>query len=620
PLGWHFVAGHPTRQIAVAAIPVVLLLLMLAYLARRSVRYEATRPPFHGSTEPPLPSVPACALAGGLADKDFWDGQVSVVALLRLHIAAAIALLGVFLTVTTRALAGPAGQAWDVLYWAALAGALAVLGAIVLYVALDAAGRLPGAARRLVPLVLLAVAAALLLCAWLYAWLRPYPVLLSARPARELPGLSAVAGWTVLGIGVVLGLALLSALLGGFSKGTLPGGSWVTLMVGFGLLNYGMLSLLTWLAHLIGPVSSAGGPGTLYLPALIISGTPLLGWAYIIAVMIFLLVNAVRWLLSRALPADVATGYQQRAAEFIAAQPQQRRIWYQSGGSTWQRGIARRWYLARAPHGASGLLYLIVVVQVVLALGAWRLHWQAPAVIRYAGTAIGGLLLPALMTMLRAAWSDPVRRRHIAIAWDVGTFWPRSYHPLAPPCYTERAIPDLQRRMWWLHDNGGRVLLTGHSQGTMLAVAALAQPDRRPLGQDVALVTFGAPLIKLYGWGFPAYVDTGVLGPLAPGAGGQVAGWTNFWYPTDPIAGPVGIGAVDMELPDPAESLFVYGQPPPGPGGHSGYWQDPRVWTVIDRMAADFTGQQAADRVTPIATETSASSGETGPRRDPVNP
>jgi len=33
----------------------------------------------------------------------------------------------------------------------------------------------------------------------------------------------------------------------------------------------------------------------------------------------------------------------------------------------------------------------------------------------------------------------------------------------------------------------------------------------------------------------------------------------------------------------------VYGQPPPTPGRHSGYWTDPRVWHEVDRLAAGLT-------------------------------
>ena len=115
-----------------------------------------------------------------------------------------------------------------------------------------------------------------------------------------------------------------------------------------------------------------------------------------------------------------------------------------------------------------------------MAVCVWQLHVQPPVVIRNIGVFIAGLVLPALMAFLYAAWSDPTKRRTIGVLWDVGTFWPRSYHPLSPPCYTERAVPELQRRMWWLHDNGGRVMLVAHSQGAVLATAALVQPGCRP--------------------------------------------------------------------------------------------------------------------------------------------
>jgi len=583
PLSWHFVAAHPARQLAVATVPVLLLLLALAYLARRSFRYEVVRPPYRGATEPPPPSVPAAALPAGLADNDFWDGQVSVLALLRLHLAAAVALLAVVLTVTGRAVAGGSGLAW-----VALAGALAVLGVVVLFVALDSAGALARPLRGGGPLALLTAAAAALICAWIFAWLRP-PV---PEPlAGGLPDMGTVTAWTALALGIVLGLALLSALAGGFRQGTMPAGAWVALLTGFGLLNFLMLSLLVWVAHLVGPVGGDPGHpgGALYLPTALTSAAPLLGWSYIVVAVIFAVIEEVRLRAARALPPDVAGAYQQSAAEFNAAQPEQRRIWYQAGGSGWARGIARKRRLATAAHGTVWLLYGIAVLQAGLTLGAWRLHWQAPAPVRYVGTVIGGLLVPALMATLRGAWRNTQRRKTIGILWDVGTFWPRSYHPLSPPCYAERAVPDLQRRLWWLHDNGGQVLLAAHSQGTMLAAAALVQADRRPLGQNVALATFGSPLIKLYGWAFPAYLRASLLAPLAPGGGGQVAGWKNFVYPTDPIGGRVGIDSVDVSLPDPAGSYFVYGEPPPSAGGHSGYWADQRVWTAIDGMAAGFT-------------------------------
>ena len=58
---------------------------------------------------------------------------------------------------------------------------------------------------------------------------------------------------------------------------------------------------------------------------------------------------------------------------------------------------------------------------------------------------------------------------------------------------------------WWLHDNGGKTLVAAHSQGTILAAAALLQTECRATDDTVALVTFGSPLCKLFHWAFPAY-------------------------------------------------------------------------------------------------------------------
>ncbi|KPC86478.1 membrane protein, partial [Streptomyces sp. NRRL F-6602] len=85
-----------------------------------------------------------------------------------------------------------------------------------------------------------------------------------------------------------------------------------------------------------------------------------------------------------------------------------------------------------------------------------------------------GFLL--FVTWGRRAYRDPAARRTIGILWDVGTFWPRAAHPFAPPCYAERSVPDLTWRIAsWTRETGGRVVLSGHSQGSVLAAAAAWQ-------------------------------------------------------------------------------------------------------------------------------------------------
>lgn len=596
PLGWHYIAGFPARQLVIGMLVPVLFLLLLAALAFRSWRYESVRPPFRGENPPDTRKITAPVLPGGLADPEFWDGEGSIRLLTAVHLAAVAGFLAVVLGVL--GLPTGAGPAHVVaLRWIAIAaGSIAMAGAVG-YLSLDAYDALTSGLRRS-PAFLLVLGVAALAGAGVFAWLQPAG---AAGSAVSLPAMASVLRWTVLAIGVAVALAFVSMLLGlRGSRGTLVGGPWVTLMLGFILLNTVLLGAGTWVAHLVGPVTSnaadAATSHSIYVPYLITAGVPLVAWAAVAAVVVFGVVELWRWWRVRQLPAAMHDAYRDQARAFLSRQPDAREIWYEAGDEPdrmWEQTVARTRFLARAPLDASWLLWGIISAQVTITLCVWLIHLQPPLLIRDIGLVIAGLVLPALMGFLYAAWSDPTKRRTICVLWDVGTFWPRSYHPLSPPSYAERAVPELQRRLWWLHDNGGRVVLIAHSQGAMLATAALAQPACRPQGDHPSLVTFGSPVVKLYAWGFPAYVTPDLLTILAPGGTGGVDDWCNYFYPTDPIGGPVAAdlsqaeGArVDQDLLDPAQCWYVYGQPKPSPQGHSGYWADPRVWTMVNRMAA----------------------------------
>jgi hypothetical protein len=650
PLRWNFVAGHPARQVTLGVLVVVLFVLALVWVARRSWQYEAVRPPYRVEDRRPGKRGRRAAdtLAKGLADQEFWDGEGTVRLLSWLHVAVVGGFLAIVLGVTVRALRGGSPQASPLGWFGIALGTITIILAVG-YVVLDAldtpsmarSGGTPvlgDFAEKLRGLVvwLLIPAAAGLICSGWFAWLQPAAH--SVRTA-DLPGMAGLTGWTALAITVAVTLALISMLLGlRHSGGTLIGGSWVTLMLGFGLLNILLLGAEIWVAHLVGPVTSdtakalSAKPGQIYLPYVITSGVPLLVWAAVLAVVVFGAVQAFRWWRAGQLPTGMADEYEQEASAFWTPLAARLKLWYLTGlapfqppgdtagtkdnGKKWPPQIARVQFLARAPHDATWLLWIIIVGQLVMAVCVWQLHIQPPVLIRNIGIALVGLLLPALAAFLYSAWSDPTKRRTIGVLWDVGTFWPRSYHPLSPPCYTERAVPDLQRRMWWLHDNGGRVVLVAHSQGAVLATAALVQPDCRPRHDNPALVTFGSPVGKLYRWGFPAYFNAPLVGFLVPGDG-PPDGWRNFYYPTDPIGGPATHGlpkpvqeAVDERFLDPADCYYVYGQPPPTPQGHSGYWADPRVWKRINALAASGQGIPAA---IPVAEPTPALPQPAGP-------
>ncbi|GHJ53245.1 hypothetical protein Nm8I071_25520 [Nonomuraea sp. TT08I-71] len=166
-------------------------------------------------------------------------------------------------------------------------------------------------------------------------------------------------------------------------------------------------------------------------------------------------------------------------------------------------------------------------------------------------------------------------RRHIGILWDLGTFWPRAAHPFAPPCYAERAVPELTRRITYLVERGNGVLLTGHSHGSVLAAATVLQLPPRVSGR-VALLTYGSPLRRLYARLFPAYVDEEALHEIGARVGWR---WLNLWRETDPVGGwifsadppatpdPVTdpAAAVDRRLRDPAALVAPPGDSVPPP-------------------------------------------------------
>ncbi|MEV0172222.1 hypothetical protein AB0I00_14015 [Streptomyces sp. NPDC050803] len=205
------------------------------------------------------------------------------------------------------------------------------------------------------------------------------------------------------------------------------------------------------------------------------------------------------------------------------------------------------------------------------------------------GSWLIGLGFILFVTWGRRAYKDASARRTIGILWDVGTFWPRAAHPFAPPCYAERAVPDLTWRMaTWTRATGGRLVLSGHSQGSVLAAAAAWQlkPSVR---KRVALLTYGSPLERLYGRWFPAHFGPAALSALHH----EVDCWRNLHRPTDPIGGPVLLpGACGPEVDrDALKDPMAYGRtdlhPLPAPIlGHSDYQADPAFAEERRRLLA----------------------------------
>jgi hypothetical protein len=213
------------------------------------------------------------------------------------------------------------------------------------------------------------------------------------------------------------------------------------------------------------------------------------------------------------------------------------------------------------------------------------------------GSWLVGLGFELFVTWGRRAYKDASARRTIGILWDVGTFWPRAAHPFAPPCYAERAVPDLTWRMaTWTERTGGRLVLSGHSQGSVLAAAAAWQLPPSVRGR-IALLTYGSPLERLYGRWFPAHFGPPALAALHR----DVACWGNLYRGTDPIGGPVRVP--DDATPEvdhgPLQDPLAYGRTPAHPLpapilGHSDYQADPvfarERARLLDRLRPELPG------------------------------
>lgn len=172
--------------------------------------------------------------------------------------------------------------------------------------------------------------------------------------------------------------------------------------------------------------------------------------------------------------------------------------------------------------------------------------------------------------LVREGTSDKGRRL-VGMLWDVFTFWPRRFHPFGVRAYAERAVPQMEHRLLRHTRADRRVILSAHSQGAVLAVAALAQlatVEPGAVGQ-VALVTYGSPVVQLYQRFFPAYFDPLFLSELQhrlfDGDRDVTVSWRNYFRRTDYIGkhtfGRPNVKGVDVVIDDPATRPVVDDRP-----------------------------------------------------------
>lgn len=612
--GWW---SQPGRRLALAALVPTALVGLLWYLSNRTwSAYESQRPltgtvPDDGEpgTAPEAGAAPAEPPRPALGRPGFWFGRRLVARLRAAHTAAG------FLTVTAsvagatarhdRAAEGPVPAVYG-----RLIEALLVLGMLVVLWVVCRRGRserrLDNRLDRAVITYLPGAALTLLVVASVHAaWSRP-----DWASDGTLPGDVTFRVVTLAQGALVVALAAVAWSL--YRRSPEPR----TVTHGLGGPAVAML------ACALGGVMTGGvaqrvadwldGPGSPGMGrSAVIDGPPvLLSWqASVIPVLLVLLLvpgialGVRTYLTARRLEPVVD-------AEYEEARPDPART----------KQIARTRATAALTDSAPGMVGLVSTAALLLGTaavgGAWAsgqvpgraMDGSGPFVESVAeaaqstGSWMIGFGFLVFVACGRRAYRDASARRTIGILWDVGTFWPRAAHPFAPPCYAERAVPDLASRMsGWTARTRGRLVISGHSQGSVLAASAVwqlpAETRRR-----VALLTYGSPIERLYGRWFPAYFGPAQLHGLHR----SVHCWRNLWRATDPIGGEVRLGEESGPEVDrgPLKDPLVYGRTPEHPLpepvlGHSDYQADPvfaqERAALLERLAPLLPHQAEGD-------------------------
>ncbi len=585
------------RRLAIAAIGPILLVALLWFLARRTWgKYESFQ------LERSAPE------GDGLATPTFWDGKRQVSRLRSLHIATMFSVISAALlfVLVRHDQPAPAYQLdIDAGVIASIGRILFAIACVVIALAILAMF-VPAVFERvsqnrfaaIVCDTLLWASLAVLALALAYASL-PRP---SWTTTGALPGYAQTVTSLFAAQGGLLGLLLLVVLVQRHrAKGALFGGfgSPIVASLGLGLGAAFSAGLAYQAADYLGggsnsPILPHGNPFTTAKVNAGVQPPASFQWAAVgFVLLVVVVVLAFLWVRLLSRPILVRRARPATDEDF----PGGRQRDPQRAGAI-DRSIANAQLTDHMPR-VFGTGWLVVAALGVVAtvfgylqIGPLQVFPSLSAAGRVTvylanvGTWLISLSVVLLVLLGIQTYRRPRLRRTVGVIWDLATFWPRAGHPLGPPCYAERVVPELVHRANWLARDQGGVVLSGHSQGSVLVAATVLQMpfDAR---QRTAVLTYGSPICRLYQRAFPNYFNDAVLndiGAAVAGPRGQER-WVNLWRRTDPIGGQVGIG--DRRLADPlAFDPRPGDQVAPKVQAHSGY----QLVTGFNQAMDDLVG------------------------------
>ncbi len=493
-MNWLFTGFfEPTgRRLALAALVPIAVVSLLWFLAVRTwARYES------------YPQVERNPDGDGLATPTFWDGRAQVGRLRSVHIAAMFAVIdAVILYVlidhdrSTDAYAGVdlGGMPWQTvvrigegLGIAAVAIPALCLLALLLPSIVDRTSQSRVAiafARWLRVLALLLTALTLAYAALPRA---------SWPTAGPLPGYAEAVTYLFAGQAALLTLLLLIvALQRHRAKGAFLGGFGAPVVASLGLglgaafsagASYRVADYLDGGA-VPSPMHFGAEPEMLRLQPPVQYQWAAVGFVLLVVVVLV----ALLWVQFVLRPVLVRRARAETDDDFPGGRASDR-----GRAKALDKAIANAWLTDRL-SGVVGIAWLVVAVGGMVATG-FALFRIGPVQLADSGSAgaravsivanVGTYLISAAILLLVVLGVQTYRnarvRRTVGVVWDLATFWPRAAHPLAPPSYAERVVPELVHRSTWLATEQSGLVLSGHSQGSILVTATVLQlpPEAR---------------------------------------------------------------------------------------------------------------------------------------------